>query len=234
MIELSKLQPIDIWLNIAFAVQKFNIDNHSDFEKIKNVNVLRSFLANKGYIISNEIASKLVEDIYNLNTNPSYQKAYFLEQIYTLKDIKVSKIAYQPYTFSKNVINLTNTKANKKSIYITTAYTDGTFNIRKWHNYGFDKLSLINLENSSFVIKKIMLKDENRLLDVYAYLKNFNGDYPSLKEIRKFKQAKLITIESQLFKEKYEIANRTNTSCREELRLCLGKKQKHGQYYYQK
>ena len=53
--------------------------------------------------------------------------------------------------------------------------------------YGIEKYSILNLDFATFVIIKVMFKDENRLDDVYAYLKNFNGRYPSIKEIRKFK-----------------------------------------------
>ncbi len=228
-LQLQKLQPIEIWEKIALGVQKFCISNNSDLEKEKNYEIFTKYLNNKNWCLSKEITYQLINDIYNLNCDINYQKAFFLEQIYALKDIKVSKIAYEPFNFPKNIINLSSNKA----IYFKSAYTDGIFNIREWEKYGIEKYSILNLDLSTFVIIKVMFKDENRLDDVYAYLKNFNGRYPSIKEIRKFKQASLIEIEKLLYQQKFEEIDRNSISCKEKMKLCLGKKQRNNQYYYE-
>ena len=134
--------------------------------------------------------------------------------------------------FIKNVIKLTD--KNKKTSILKSAFTNGIFNIRKWENDGYKYYSIINLEDANYVIVKIMDIEENRLVNVKAYLKDFNGIYPNKSVIKKFKQSKLLKIKEELYREKYNLFNRDEISCKNNMNLKLGKKQKNNQYYYEK
>ena len=225
------LIPIDKWFQIALCVQKFNINNNSENERIKNFIILDKFLKQKDYIINKDIELSLLENIYNLNCDINYKKAYFMEQISALKDIGVNNIAFIPNNYLKNIINLTD--KNNKTTILKSAFTNGVFNIRKWEDNGFKYYSIINLENANYVIIKTMYVDENRLANVDAYLYDFNGNYPDKKEIRKFKQAKLLKYKKDLYIQKYEMLDRNSISCKNDMKLKLGKKQKNNQYYYE-
>ncbi len=227
---LDKLVSINIWVNIAEFVQKLNISNGS--EKEKNIISLIKFLKQKGYIISKEEALSLINAIYNINCDNNYKKAYFYEQIIALKDLNVKNISFMPNNYLKNIIKLTD--KNKKSTILKSAYTNGIFNIRKWEDRGFKYYSIINLENANYCIIKIMDVDENRLVNVDAYLRDFNGEYPNIKAIRKFNQAKLLKIKKNLYKEKYALINRDEISCKKNMNLKLRNNQKNNQYYYEK
>lgn len=229
---LDKLLPINLWINIADFVQKLNISNGSEKEKEKNIISLIKFLKQKGYVISKEEASSLINAIYSINCDNNYKKAYFYEQIIALKDLNVKNISFMPNNFLKNIIKLTD--KNKKSSMLKSAYTNGIFNIRKWDNDGYKYYSIINLEDANYCIIKTIDIDENKLVNVEAYLKDFNGEYPNVKIIRKFKQAKLLKIKKNLYKEKYVLINRDEISCKKNMNLKLGKKQKNNQYYYEK
>ena len=169
---LDKLLSINIWESIALFVQRFNISNGSEKEKEKNLVSLVKYLKQKGYTLSKEEGYYLINAIYNINCEINYKKAYFYEQICALKDLGVNKIAFVPKL--KNIINLTD-KNNKSSI-LKSAYTNGIFNIRKWESNGFKYYSIINLEDANYVIVKVMDIDENKLVRVEAYLKDFNGE----------------------------------------------------------
>lgn len=229
---LDKLLPISLWVSVADYVQRLNIFNGSNKEKEKNIKTIINFLKQKGYSISKEEGLSLINAIYNINCDANYKKAYFYEQIIALKDLKVNKIAFMPNNYLKNIIKLT--EKNSKTTILKSAYTDGVFNIRKWEDNGYKYYSIINLENANYCIIKIMDFDENKLINVDAYLKNFNGEYPNKKEIKRFKQAKLLELKNNLYQEKYNLFNRDEISCKKNLNLNLGKKQKNNQYYYEK
>lgn len=231
-LELNKLVSINLWLSIADYVQKLNISNGSVKEKEKNLMSLIKFLEKKEYVVKKEEVVSLIDAIYNLNCNYNYKKAYFYEQICSLKDLKVDEIAFMPNDFIKNVIKLTD--KNKKTSILKSAFTNGIFNIRKWENDGYKYYSIINLEDANYVIVKIMDIEENRLVNVKAYLKDFNGIYPNKSVIKKFKQSKLLKIKEELYREKYNLFNRDEISCKNNMNLKLGKKQKNNQYYYEK
>ena len=229
-LKLRDLLPIEIWIKIAECVQKFNISSGNDKEKEKNYNSLNKFLNQRGYNLNKEEGLRLINAIYNLDCDINYKKAYFYEQIITLKDLKVNNISFNDNI--KNIIKLTD--KNKKSILQRSAYTDGIFNVRKWEDNGFKYYSILNLEDYNYIIIKTIFIDENRLDRVDIYLKDFNGNYPAKKEIIRFKQAKLLKIKKKLYKEKYDLFNRDEISCKQNMNLKLGKKQKNNQYYYEK
>lgn len=231
MMKLYNLLPIDVWLGIALCVQKFSINNASDNEKLKNYKMLEKYLQQKSIEFDSESLSSLIDNIYNLECDTNYKKAYFMEQICALKDIGVLSLAYMPNNFLKNVIKLTD--KNEKSIILKSAYTNGTFNIRKWEDIGYKYYSILNLEQANYVIIKTMYIDENRLAKVEAYLKDFNGYYPDKKEIKRFKQASLLKRKKNLYQEKYNLLSRDKISCKSKMELKLGKKQKNNQYYYE-
>ena len=229
--DFGKLQPIDFWLSLAHFVQKLNISDNNFFDN-SNYESLANYFKKLDYQIPEETIMSILNDINAINSSYNYKKAYFLEQIYALYDLNVSKIAYLPNNFPQNVIGLTNTKLNKKSVCLTIAYTDGNFKMRKWDDFGFNKYSIIDLQDASYIIIKDVDKEENYIFNTFAYLKNFNGDFPSLSEMRKFKQAKLNSIKNNLYVEKYKTIERDNISCKDKLVLSLGKNKKHNQYYY--
>ena len=201
---LNKLIPIKVWILIAECVQKFNIYNGNEKEKEKNLITLIKFLKQKNYNLDKKDGKLIINAIYDINCDNNY---------------------------IKNIINLTD--KNTKTTILKSAFTDGNFNIRKWESNGYKYYSIINLESANYVIIKTMYIDENRLVNVEAYLKDFNGNYPNKSEIRKFRQAKLLKVKEDLYKEKFDVLNRDEISCKTKMNLKLGKKQKKNQYYYE-
>ncbi len=231
-ISLDSLLDIDIWLDIAYCSQKFSILMETDKEKMRNLVVLKKYMKHRGYVLDKEDGLNLILAIYNLLGEKNYRKAYFYEQICALKDIGVKKLAFMPMGFPKNIIGLTDLKKNCNSIIVKGAYTNGVFNVREWGSDGYQKYSMINLEDANYVIVKTMDREANCVVDVVAYVKDFNGKYPSFRWLKKFKQANLCLNSDELYYQKYGFVNKNMISCKKQLVLKRGKQKKSNQYYY--
>ncbi|MDE6292105.1 MAG: hypothetical protein K2L98_00325, partial [Bacilli bacterium] len=144
----------------------------------------------KGEIFLDVGLETLIHYIYAIS-NPNI-KDYFSSRIEKLIDIGVDTIAFDPTDgHSGTILGIETNMADKLQPYsiIDKVYTDGTFIIRNHggYNHLFD---IEKLMGSNYHISVELLNEagETKLIKAKAYLRNFDGVYPTKNEILAFRQ----------------------------------------------
>lgn len=188
---------IDVWNVIADSVQLLNIYDFSDWEFYNNLELLNGLLIDKGIYFDflerypNKIEdiglASLLQEIYNASVYGDYKKANFYEKIYQLSDLGLSSIQFLPFDFPNDIKGISLIKnENGEVLGINNCFTDGNFDI----GYSDETLDrwydIVNLEDANYVLRVLVnnINGENVISDKsYAILRNFNGEYPSKKDI---------------------------------------------------
>lgn len=204
--QLSDGLSVEIWKIISESVQKFTISDGSLEELTHNKNILKKALEkanitflkdgngfNKGKFFLNLGLETLIYYIYAIS-NPNI-KDYFSSRIESLIDIGVDTIAFNPTKRRGGTIEGIETNmADKNQPYsvIDKVYTDGTFIIRNHggYNHLFDIEKLMG-DNYYINVELLNEDQETKLVKANATLRNFDGVYPTKKEILEFRQPML-------------------------------------------
>lgn len=192
---------IEIWKVISTSVQKFAIYDGSEAEIEHNLHILKKDLE-KSNINFLENGLKKSEHFWNVGLETLICYIYalsapqpqdrFSSQIETLIDIGVDTICFDPSDEHLGTIERIETnKADKIQPYsiIDKVYTDGTFIIRDHGGY-YHLFDIEKLMGDNYYIRVELLNENNqtKLVKAKANLRNFEGVYPSKKEILEFRQ----------------------------------------------
>lgn len=249
MQKINEKLSIEIWKEIAYSVQKLNFSNGGEEEFNTNIGKLKKFLLNLNLCLlegkrnpksEEEMGlSSLLQSIYD--TTAEFPKTNFYEQVYILKDLGIEEIEYCPILFYKEIRDLKKIyQDNKNRTVIDKAYTDGIFSLKSESVVGKNTsgyyYDISNLQNANFILNILLEKTDSKtvLQSASASLKNFNGRFPSKKEIMKDTFPEIIvpsqTIsfgeEIQNLKEQFEFFHIEELSCIKKL-----KKNKQGWYF---
>ncbi len=194
---------VEIWKIISESIQKFTISDGSLEEITHNKNIRKKALEKaditflkdwdgykKGEMFLDVGLETLIYYIYAIS-NPNI-KDYFSSRIESLIDIGVDTIAFDPTDEpSGTILGIETNMSDKLQPYsiIDKVYTDGTFIIRNHggYNHLFD---IEKLMGSNYHISVELLNEagETKLIKAKASLRNFDGVYPTKKEILAFRQ----------------------------------------------
>lgn len=263
MYEITDEMPIEIWKEIAYKVQRLKISDCSDQEFRKNLESLRKLLLDLG-IDSYDLSRKpekeeevglaaFLQSIYdNANVGPHYIKAGFYEQIWQLYDLGIETIEFCPVDFYDSIEDLKLIKYSNSRERLDKAFTDGSFSISSSDSIitrtrTEDIYNIYDLEEANYILNVVLDKkylDKKHLTDevikikeANASLRNFNGIYPSKKEVMKFSFPEMkvpdqfISFGEQLvdLKQTFNTFDRSELSCIKRLT-----RTKDGQRYYKR
>lgn len=249
MYKISEQTPIDIWENIADAVQTLDISSCTPQEFKKNLSKLKNLLKKSDLCLeelkiepSNEeeigLAS-LLASIYNSDADIKRKKSKFYENIYTLSDLGVKSIEFKPISFYRAICGISNSEEISDKNFLTKFFTDGDFYIPKFPFNGDGCFLVDDLERANYIIN-VSLSEINNIInvdDAQAILKNFNGRYPTKEEFLKMMYTKMI-IPSQSICFGEEPTNIYQSFEKADVRDVPFTKKltqtKDGQYYYEK
>lgn len=195
--------PIEYWKEIAYEVQKLNIeentvsnftDNLNKLQKIlldsKNLNLSTLALDIKPESIKRTGLATLLEAIYNIKRPMNYKKAALYEQIQILNELGVEYISFNPLIFEKlnikNAISIKRTK-DKSCLVAKRCYTDGIFEIKNnlktssKINYDYDMINIVNTDY--IILSTVNYSGKITPMQTEAIIKGFNGKYPKKEEL---------------------------------------------------
>jgi len=209
MKKITEELSIDTWKYIAYAVQRLNITGNSETEYLENLKKLKKLLSDididlsAGNPESKVGISTLLQSIYKMDVHSRYKKARFYEKIYQLSDLGVETIQFQPIDFVDSIFCLYKTVDRQGCHIIKKAYTDGKFSLCQKQGTSGKYFNIHNIEDANYLlcfsvanneyIKK--QSSESNIVESTAILKNFNGSYPSIEEVKSMSFPKLIVPE---------------------------------------
>ena len=197
MHKLYEKNSIETWMILAAKVRRLDFSQQTEKEFYDNLKKLVKLLddteidlttGHRNVINKKEIGlSVFLHTIYQMKSiDRSSRGIFFYNKIRELLKLGIKTIEFLPVDFDKE-INLEQILKDEKIIMINKAYTDGEF---EFCRYGkkIENIKLGNLTNANYILKYNMRKDKNDKLVVIegnAILRNFNGNYPTIKEVKK-------------------------------------------------
>lgn len=209
MYKINSEVPINVWKEIAFKVQTLNFSDGSDTEFAENLKKLSKLLKETKVDLNAGLRNPktdekvglatLLQLIYEITT-PGNVKENFYKQIYTLSDLRIKNIKLDIFGLNTDCVPVYKTKIEERKI-IKKAYTDGVFGLKVSSNELGEKIyNMTNIEVANYILHYYVsgYKSRGRTYNTSANLINFNGKYPSKKEISKLELPKLIVPEQTI------------------------------------
>lgn len=191
---------IEDWKKIVYCIQRLELSSFPSSEGFnQNLAILKKLLSQLDISLyegekepktKDEVGlASLLTSIYKTDVRMLYKVAYVYEQIYTLYDIGVDNIIYNPFNEDQKVSNYVRNCERDNKQKIRKIITDGTFSF-KLHSELVEPFSyILNNDENFIIIEEGNLKNYSSdliLADVTAVLRTFNGQYPSKSEINHF------------------------------------------------
>ncbi len=232
---------IRTWKKIAYMVQKLKFLDGTEEEFQENLVALNVMLQKLGFEdnigkrepeTANEIGtSTLLHLIQDINVPNHYKNIRFYEKILQLSDLGVELIDFCPVADFSRLPDLVK-KNLKKSIILQKCYTDGMFQLQETTIGNTYVYNLHNLRNANYVLittlkQSLTAKKRYSITqkESQVILKNFNGVFPSKKEIMKPEFPELVTSKQSIkwgeppkTKEKFETFNSEVPSYQKQLK----------------
>ena len=197
MRNLYEKNSIETWMLLAEKVRRLDFSNQTEKEFYDNFKKITKLLSDTQLSLTmgyrcvskkNEIGLlTLLYSIYQIESVDSASKGIiFYKKILDLLKLGIKSIEFLPAEFYAQ-IRMEETIEKGKTQLLSKAFTDGEFDFCRIGKKA-ENLKILNLTNANYILKFDMRRDENDkliIIDGCASLKNFNGNFPTLKEVRK-------------------------------------------------
>ena len=190
---------INTWMTLAAKVRCLDFSKQTEKEFYTNLKKLVKSLSDTELDLTTgarNISQKeeiglsiLLHTIYQMDSIDNSSKGItFYNKMRELLNLGIKTIEFLPVEFPVEVALEQITK-DEQIQSLNKAFTDGEF---EFYRYGknSENLKIGNLKNANYILKYHMRRDKNDKLIVVkgnAILKNFNGSFPTIKEVKKEK-----------------------------------------------
>ena len=186
--------PLELWMEIAKKVRRLNFTNERGKEFYVNLQKIVKLLSTMDFDLTTGLRQAIKKEEIGLTmlVNMIYEIELenkgiaFYEKIFELDKLGIKTIEFLPVEFYDSA-RMEQHIIDNKTISLSKVFTDGEFDFCRYGKKT-ENIKIGNLTNANYILKFDMRRDENDkliIIDGCASLKNFNGNFPTLKEVRK-------------------------------------------------